>query len=89
MSDLAAPLAAAGVPIFALSTWCVLIAPSLASPAGVHARAYRYLRVCARTGRNTDYVLVPIERVTAAVDALRAAGWMFDGSAPPAVDAHA
>ncbi len=51
LASLAVPLAAAGVPIFALSTF------------------------------DTDYVLVPADRLGDAADALRAAGHQIAGAA--------
>ncbi|KAI0375699.1 hypothetical protein BV20DRAFT_984630 [Pilatotrama ljubarskyi] len=48
MADFTAPLKAAEIPVFAVSTW------------------------------NTDYILVPKESATRAVDVLSQDGWIFD-----------
>lgn len=66
MSSITAPLAKAGSPVFAISTWCVLT-PWLIELGGDP------VSLC----RNTDYVLIPKEKVDVAQKALSEDGWKF------------
>ncbi len=64
MCNFTLPLKAAGIPVFAVSTWW-----------GVPVLQIWHINQ--RSCRNTDYVLVPKESADGAVDALTQDGWEF------------
>ncbi len=79
LSDLTAPLKAAHIPIFVLSTWYVLYIFSGDSPS--HESILTTFSSSSSSGttenRNTDYLLVPFEKSDEAVQVLKNDAWTF------------
>lgn len=64
LNNLSTPLKEAEVPIFAVSTWCVVC-------------VFGGISIDSTLCRDTDYVLVPKNKVEEAVNALLSSGWKF------------